>query len=427
MNDRKGPRARVSRETRLLLLTILVSIAALSLLARLRFPEQPARVNPVPPLLTQLAAPRAFDDLAAEVARLEGLVLPAVDVVPLEGREEAGIPLAATVPAFRFRDDRSVAILGDAAIAQGDYFLLGFDPGSGLAVLGRPAVPPAPFVPAWAAGRTVQSRYLTAAVASPQGPALRPVLVGPLTPVDSNIWPGTVWQLDAAAPLQPGTPLFTMGGAFAGLVAAEHGAAILVPTAVVLAEAERLLLAQPRGAGTLGLELQPLPPAFAATTGATGLLVSWVDPDGPAAGLVAVTDVVEGLGSTALTLETWRVHLARLAAGDQVNLRISRDGVVHAVTIVAVEAAPPPPVDPRLGATFRVRPRIGAEIVAVDRGLVADRTGLRPGDLVTRLGNITAPTPAQIAAAFTAAEPGQVLLAAVTRGEGHLVLELVKP
>jgi S1-C subfamily serine protease len=156
--------------------------------------------------------------------------------------------------------------------------------------------------------------------------------------------------------------------------------------------------------------------------------VSWVDPEGPAAGLVAVTDIIESIETTAtLTVETWQVRAARLAAGDEVNLRIRRDGVVHAVTVVAAAIRGAPPAIPALGATFRARPRAGAEVTAIDRGSVADRAGLRPGDLVTRVGSVAAPTPAQLTGAFSALESAQVLLAAVTRDDDHFVLELVKP
>lgn len=51
-------RSRISRDTRLLLITVCIAVAALWVLARLRFPDRPATANPIPPLLTQLA-PRA--------------------------------------------------------------------------------------------------------------------------------------------------------------------------------------------------------------------------------------------------------------------------------------------------------------------------------------------------------------------------------
>ena len=78
--DRIHPyRPRVSRETRLLLTTALIAIAALWVLARVRFPDRPSPQNPVQPLLTQLTPRPTFADLASEIAvlrpRLESLLV----------------------------------------------------------------------------------------------------------------------------------------------------------------------------------------------------------------------------------------------------------------------------------------------------------------------------------------------------------------
>jgi serine protease Do len=333
------------------------------------------------------------------------------------------------VPAFRFRDGHVFALAAGSRIHSSSHALVAEDAGSGLAVLSRTPLPPAPFIPGWAAERTVEPRYLLAAVAAASsGPALQPVFVGALQPIDSAIWSASVWTLETATAAVPGMLLFTTGGAFAGIVAEENGGTILVPAPVVTAAAERLLDTEPRAPGTLGFEVQTLPQAFAASTGMHGLVVAWVDPEGPAAGLVAATDIIEGIETAAtLSMETWRVRRSRIAAGDEISLRIRRDGVVHAVTVVAAEVVSPTPAPATLGLTLRFRPRAGSEVVSVERGSAADRAGLRPGDVMTRVGSVSAPTPAAVTAAFSALEDGQALLAAVTRGDEHLVLELVKP
>src|SRR3990172_11387893 len=86
-----GPhRPRVSRETRLLLITVLISIVTLWVLARVRFPDRPVTPNPVPPLLAQLPARPAFEDLAFTVAEVEsGLVLSLL-ALELEQRPPSG-------------------------------------------------------------------------------------------------------------------------------------------------------------------------------------------------------------------------------------------------------------------------------------------------------------------------------------------------
>src|SRR5687768_14568760 len=81
---------RISRETRLLLITALLAVATLWVLARIRFPDRPVTADPVTPVLTQIASIPRFTDLAAEVSlartRLETSLL-AVRVVTMTDRE----------------------------------------------------------------------------------------------------------------------------------------------------------------------------------------------------------------------------------------------------------------------------------------------------------------------------------------------------
>src|SRR5688500_5539673 len=90
-------RPRVSRETRLLLTTALVAVMTLWGLARVRFPDRPPPPNPVAPILTQLAARPALDDLAGEVAALRPRVEPLLVTVP--GARHPALRIAADVAA----------------------------------------------------------------------------------------------------------------------------------------------------------------------------------------------------------------------------------------------------------------------------------------------------------------------------------------
>ena len=71
--ERRRP---LSRETRLLLMTILVSFAALWVLARIRFAERPVTPNPITPVLTQLAPPPVFEQLSSAVFQVESRLSP---------------------------------------------------------------------------------------------------------------------------------------------------------------------------------------------------------------------------------------------------------------------------------------------------------------------------------------------------------------
>ena len=111
-----GPnRPRVSRETRLLLGIVFISVAMLWLLARLRFPERGTVPSPVPPLLTQLMPRSTFEDLALSITRLAPRF--AGSVVALEFPETGGIRDGSRrrfVPGLKIRDDAAVTLVPSA-------------------------------------------------------------------------------------------------------------------------------------------------------------------------------------------------------------------------------------------------------------------------------------------------------------------------
>jgi len=81
------------------------------------------------------------------------------------------------------------------------------------------------------------------------------------------------------------------------------------------------------------------------------------------------------------------------------------------------------PAAQALGLRVRTRPRVGAEVIAVEEPSAAARAGLRPGDVITRFGEKTSPTAEDIRRAFAAEGSGPVL-AAVGRGDQHLLVAI---
>ena len=223
-----GPKPRVARETRLLFITVLLSIVALWVLARVRFPDQPSTPNPVSPLLTQLAVRPRFEDLAASVAELESRVLPALLALDLNQLTIAGERPAfveRVVPALRIRDDMVVTLLETAtgvASAQPstDVGIVARDPASGMALV---RVPPAaaPVLAVWSPQRMQYPRYLVATDVSGRGTSLRPVFVGSLDRIVSPIWAESIWTAPANTDLEIGAFVFTTDGLWVGL-AVEH-------------------------------------------------------------------------------------------------------------------------------------------------------------------------------------------------------------
>lgn len=411
-------RPRVSRETRLLLTAGALAIAALWLLARFRFQDQPATPNPLPAVLSQLTNPPTYDDLAAEVARaqprLEGILLP-VDTVPV------GAPLRL---AMRFRDDEVVTFLSDASMVDGAS-LRAWDPASGIAVLSIASLPNVlPVV--WTPRRLEQPRYLIAGEVSSTGVSLRPMFVGSLRPAVTALWPEAIWIPSLTSDLRPGAFLFTTGDAeLVGMVIAHGSDRAIVPGARLLAEANRLRERPRTPAGTLGIEVQALTSPVALATGAeVGVVVTFVRADGPAAGRVMVGDVIEEVdGRPLATREEWDVRMRRLSVDDALTVRVRRRSEVRDVAVVAV--SPPVPLVTRsLGLTLQRRAGIGAEVIRVEPASAGSRAGLAVGDVLTLIQDAQAPTPAQVTRSFASLRDGERVMLGVTRGATHFVTTL---
>lgn len=427
------PRPRVSRETRLLFVTVLIAVVTLWVLARMRFPDRPATPNPVPALLTQLAARPGFEDLAVAVAELESRLVPSLLVVELEQPPPSGGGLAAArdfISALRIRDDVAVTLMAPRATSPprpSDLAVLARDPASGLAVIRVPAAPaPAPM--AWSPLRMQYPRYLIVSDVSRQGTSLRPVFVGSLYSTASPTWLEPIWTAPTHTDLPMGAFVFTTDGRLAGMAIEHQGRPAILPAEGVIRAADRLLLQGTGDGGWLGVEVQSLTPTVAAAAGATGgVMVTWVDPRGPAAEMLAVTDVIEAIDTEGIaTREHWEARLARLATGDSLALRVRRRGDAREIRLTVSGVPPPRFGASSLGLTMRAVPRTGVEIVRVDPGSAAARAGLEAGDVMTLIGEIERPTPAQVTRAFLATPDDRPLLVAVTRGDRHRVLALGK-
>ena len=419
-------RPRVSRETRLLLTAGVMAVAALWLLARIRFPERPVTPNPVPSVLSQIATRPKHDDLAREIAELLARLQPSL--LPLDVPSAVGSPQAVPrTAAIRLRDDVAVTLVppGSSQERWNDVPIVARDAASGLAVVrvSSPVTTPSP-VP-WTPRQSQQPHYVVATDVSPEGVSLRPVFVGSLDPVASALWSEPVWAVPVHTDLIPGSFLFTSSAEFAGLVISHGGQLTIVPGATVLAEAERLLAAPPGPPGAIAIAVQDLTPAIASVTGAaTGVVVTWVDATGAATGQLMTGDVIEAAdGRTLATRQQWDARVARLSAGETLTLRVRGGGAVREVALVA-NAQAVQPASRSLGLTLRTRTTIGAEVVSIERGSAADRAGLVAGDIITLLADVSAPTPAQVVRSYSSMGQGERVMVAVTRGDTHFVTTL---
>ncbi len=431
MDSNRPYRPRVSRETRLLLTASLVAVAALWVLARLRFPDLPATPNPVSPLLSQLTPPLTFEGLASEIAQLQARLDPWLIALHAQTLVRGGAGSSVPrVTALRVRDDLAIAWVQDApALDLGATDrVLGIDRASGLGVVRVAAESSAPPPAAWVPRRLERPQFFVVTDASSERVSLRPVFLASLEPIASALWSEPIWALSRQNDIPPGSFLFTTAGEFAGLVIDYAGRRAVVPSGIVFAEVERLAKSVTGPAGDLGISAQSLSPDLSAATGATvGVVVTWVDDRSPAAGVIAGGDVIEAAdGRTLSTFEHWRVRLARLGAGEALTLRVRRRGEVRDVQLGA--PAPEIPVAQRapLGLRLRRTSGAGAEILGIEPGSAATRAGFAAGDVITFIGDISSPTPVQVRTVFAAAPEGKPTLVGVTRGATHFVTTLTR-
>jgi hypothetical protein len=402
----------VSRETRLLLITILVSITSLWILARIRFQERPITSAPVPPVLAQLRPAAGYADLARVIADIRTSVAAVVFASP-DG-----------FPALRIRETVAVTLSptsGETRVAS--------DPATGLTII---KVDPTevPELTPWIPRVLDYPRYLVAAELAGDKLALRPVFVSGLFPISTALWSEEIWMLPPATPIVAGAFVFTTEGAFSGLVVDTGGRAAIVPAVLLLKAADQLIQAGISEPGTIGITVQPLSASVSTATGARdGMVVTAVDPDGPAAGQLIPTDIIEAVdGHTIVDAEFWHARIARIRVGDSLLLRIRTNTAVRdaQITVAPVAAAVAVPEDVSLGLRLRAIPGVGAEVLSVRSWSRGARATILPGDVITVAGQQTAPPPTQVARLFEALPERGTLLVAITRGREHRVVVIEK-
>ena len=401
----------ISRETRRLLLTIVLAVAALWVLARIRFQERPVASTPVPNMLAQFTPASSYADLARLIADIRPGITAAVSASAGGG------------PALRIREDAAVTLLPGSA----DTLLMS-DRATGLAIVQQERGDMPGLMP-WAPRLLDYPRYLVATDVTGEHVALRPVFIGGLFPVTSPIWSGELWALPRATSIAPGTFVFTTDGALAGLSVSHNGQAAIVPAALLFGAVERLQQ-QSGEAGDLGIAVQPLSPAIASATGAaTGVVISTIDPAGAAAGRLVATEVIEAIdGQDMRTPDHWKARVARVSAGDILTLRVRSGEGVREVQVTAAPstAVAEPADDASLGLKLRAIPKVGAEVLSVQPRSRAARAAIRQGDVITVVGGRPSPTPAHVMDAFASLPKHGSLLVAISSGNEHRVVVIEK-
>ena len=416
--------SRVSRETRRLLTAALIALVALWIFARIRFPGRPPATNPIPALLSQLAAPR-FANLAGEIAELQSRISSSWLAIPVSGGDDIEDG-ARHLTAVRLQNDTAVLLLGAGDRLSNQDDLVASDRATGLAVVRAKGLSAGADVPRWSAAALDSPRYLMATVGTAAGVSLHPVLVGSLRETRSVAWPGAIWAVPDGTDLAASAFVFTTAGELAGLVVREPIGLAIVPSDILLEEATRIRNQAGSQPVDVGIEVRPLTTALARATGATaGVVVAWVDSRGPAAKQVSVGDVIESLNAQPVShTRDWEVASSRLSSG-VATLGVRRRGKSMDVYLPLPGVSASSAVT-SLGLRMRDVPGVGTTVVRIDLRSAASSAGLQEGDVITLAGSVKAPTASQVTSAFRSARSGEAILLAITRGRTHLVVGLVK-
>jgi hypothetical protein len=443
MTEGEGSRTRVSHESRLLLLTIVVCVVVLFLLARARFPEPPAVVATTVQPLQRLAAEAPYEALAADIQRVSALISdnlivlrtrrPAAleprkvdDVLAVSGpssdvhhvaalRIDATTALAAIATGVRID-----AIVGGGPIT-GSAAVLGVDPVRRIGRLRVPEAPARPLAPvALTALRT--PAYVVAVEGTQAGVTFRPIFLGRGDRFSTARWQRPLLPLGGIA-VSPGALLFTLTGEFVGCVVMEEGAPAIAGARDVLDIVERLAQGVPPSPATLGIAVQPLTPELSAALRVDrGVVVADVDAAGPAAGTLQPGDVLTAMeGAPLVEPDGFLLRVALRPLGEPVALTVIRSGELLTVNVraVAALAANSPAGHPTIA--FERTGRRGTRVVA--GGAEGYRgTGLRPGDLILRAGNVADPTPVRLHTLLANAEPNSRILFVIRRGEAPRIV-----
>lgn len=249
-----GTEDRPARETRLLVLVIVVSLAVLFLLARFQFPATGLVGGPPSPgPLDRLAARATYDDLAAAIAavvqRLESsVVVVQVEAAPVEEKEKeknpkekTGLPPAQAPPAtrllpgVRLRPDLALVHVpagmrvSSAQTFGGPTSVFVTDSKREIALVRVPSLPESATGVPSVIDLFPGFSYVAVVEAAMGGPTARPVFIGRLDPSVDDRWQPSPLLIGGSPQAPAGSLLFAVDGRLIGMVLPQFGSLALVP------------------------------------------------------------------------------------------------------------------------------------------------------------------------------------------------------
>ena len=263
-------------------------------------------------------------------------------------------------------------------------------------------------------------------------------------------------QTDASInPGNSGGPLINMKGEVIGINTAINAAGAGIGFAIPINMVKTLITdLKEKGHYTrswMGIRIQPLTDDLADSFGrknAEGALVADIVPNSPAAKAgLKPDDIVLSFDGKAVRASTdLPLYAGMTGVGRKVPVEIWRSGRSKRL-YVTMEAYPDDEtrvaeessdnseglgltvadVDSELRRRFRLHESTGVIIKAVDRGGVAARAGLMPGDLIIQFNGKDVRRARDFAKAVRGTAAGKILRMKISRGGNHLLVALRKP
>jgi hypothetical protein len=252
-----GPEPTSGRETRLLVLVVVVSLAVLLLLARFQFPEANiATVNPSAGPLAGMAARATFEEMSATLAGLLTRAAPSVEIVRLEPlpADEPGAPARPSEPsstppaapvgprfgaAIRLRSDLAILHVpaGWRPVALRDEsnpIEVVFSDTDREVVVVRLPSPLSPGVsPPAAASGAIAFLYVALIQATRSGPTIQPAFVG-RTDIETDArWSAPLLVVRGNASVPIGALVYAIDGRLIGLASRHEAGVAIVPAAAL--------------------------------------------------------------------------------------------------------------------------------------------------------------------------------------------------
>jgi len=274
-----------------------------------------------------------------------------------------------------------------------------------------------------------------------------PIMDQDFIQTDANINPGN-----------SGGPLVNISGEVIGLTTLIHGLntgiGFAIPINLAREVADHLIAEGKFVRSYLGVVIEALKdhPDYQAVfpNVADGVVIKQIPPDGPAAkSELRPSDVVTAVdGKPVATPQQLRNEIRSKKVGQSVSLDVSRSGKNIKVKVltgawpdrptpVVGQLETPPedksrtlglavqPMTSELAEQFGVDKSEGVIITEVEKGSVAERKGLRPGDIITEVNRKSVSTPKQFREAVKAGDLKKGIILNYTRG-GTSTFEILK-